>query len=117
MPNNLNERTQQYLTAQLQQHRAEAASLSADGRGDEAVFARIRANVCEIFSSVWNAAPVDGKQEFFLTKIAQIPQNWRTAKQQAEANGPYEKAHIESLKLDTAAALEAGVRTIWEANP
>ena len=117
MPNNIDTRTQQYLAAQLQQHRAEAASLTADGRGDEAVFAKIRANVCEIFSAVWNAAPSEGKQDFFLTKIAQIPQNWRVAKQQAEANGVYEKAHIESVKLDTAAALEAGVRALWEVNP
>lgn len=79
------------------------AALHAEGRGDEANFMQIRANVYGIFRSVFIAMKGD------LSRVAQqltsIPAAWEKSLQQAETHGETDKAHIERIKLETAASI------------
>lgn len=111
------ERAQAYFAEELTKYRTEAAALSADGREDEAVFAKIRASVGEIFPSLLNAAQsaAPGDEGNFVQKrAAQLIASWNSARQRAEQHGDEARAHIETIKLETVAALEAGFCAIWE---
>lgn len=82
---------------------AQAKALELDDRRDEAVFARIRLNVYDIFRTVYTAALNQPDPDaFFLAKLDQIPENWRTALDLALRHGNDSKAHIEQIKLKTA---------------
>lgn len=94
---------QAYLEEQAAARKRNNAALSADGRQDEAVFARIEMNVFEIFAAVLSAAAKTGGGEaFFLERLEQIPGSWRAALAKAEAHGDAERAHIERVKLGVA---------------
>lgn len=94
--------------------------LQEDGRTDEAVFAKIRLNIYQIFNSVFSVAIDTCGQEdekvvqFFLIRLQQIPQSWYTALSAAEQHGDEEKAHIERIKLDAIADIQKGFQRIWE---
>lgn len=94
----------------------------ADLREDEAVFARIRGNVYDLFATVFSAAVGQGGQdeektkEFFRKKIAQIPQSWYTALEQARQHGDDTRAYLEKIKLETAKEIEEMFLRITEVN-
>ena len=84
----------------------EAKALELDDRRDEAVFAKIRMNVYDIFRTVFKASVTQNDADaFFLEKLEQIPENWRTSLSMTLQHGNTEKAHIEQIKLDTAAEI------------
>lgn len=94
---------------------ADRRALEADGRQDEAVFARIRQNVYEIFDAVLTAADRTcadeaARRRFFAGKLADISGSWQTAQQKAAAAGEQDKVHIEALKLAAAADIRAALR-------
>ena len=97
------------LTQLRDAYGAAAMDLRADSREDEAVFARIRQNVCEIFLSVADAAEKHAADpdEFFLQKLLQIPAAWKTAGEKAGIHGNSEQAYLEQLKLETAAQIRS----------
>ena len=92
---------------------ARRASLSADGRGDEASFMQIRANVYGIFRSVCIA--MKGDLDQVAQRLTSIPAAWEAALQEAELHGDMEKAHIEQIKLETAAAIRHYISNLQEA--
>lgn len=92
---------------------AQQRALSADGRGDEARFMQIRANVYGIFRSVYTAAK--GDLTAVQARLTAIPAAWEESLRQAQAHGDLEKAHIEQIKLETVAAIRHYV-THLEAN-
>lgn len=100
--------------------KAEAKALELDERRDEAVFAKIRLNVYDIFRTVFsvavNSAGGDDSKvaAFFLTKIDQIPGNWRTSLELARQHRNSEKAHLEQIKLDTTEQIRKSFERIWE---
>lgn len=89
-------------------------TLSADGRGDEARFMQIRANVYGIFRAVYTA--VKGNLPLLQDRLTSIPAAWEKNLQQAEAHGDAEAAHIERIKLETVAAIRHYVNNRQEAN-
>lgn len=104
-----------WLAWKAAQARQEEKSLSADDRRDEAVFARIRGNVYEIFRSVLTAAEKtcgDDEQigRFFTEKLDSIPRSWQDALTMANAHNEGDKAHIEALKLAAAEEIRAKLR-------
>lgn len=117
------ERTARYFADQISCCKQRAQALARDDRTDEAVFAKIEANVYEIFNSVFSVAVHSAGADdltlagFFLTRIQQIPLNWQTALENAKEHGEVEKAHIEQLKLDTVAAIKGAFEQIWEVDP
>ena len=99
-----------YLTDQAALCKARAATLTADDRGDEAVFEKIRANVFEIFLSVWNTARKQPEpMAFFRRQLAAIPANWEAALEKAKAHGDEARAHTELLKLEAVRAIRQEV--------
>lgn len=109
-----------YFTDRVSHYKALAQQLSSDERGDEAIFAKVQMNVYDIFHTIYStAAKTSGQDdkkvvEFFLTKIQQIPQRWQSALTDAKKHSDSSKAHIEQLKLDTAAQIKAAFEKIWE---
>lgn len=104
-----------YFDEEIRRCEALAQECAADDRGDEAVFARVEMNVYDIFRTVYDVAGKNTKNDgekarFFETKLTQIPENWQTALEKANAHGDTEKAYIEGLKLETAAR----IRAKWE---
>lgn len=98
----------------------EITALQAENRDDEAVFAKIRMNVYDIFRTVFSVctqtAGDDERKlvEEFLSRLQQIPRSWQASFSTAEAHGDVEKAHIERLKLDAAGEVGAFFRQTWE---
>lgn len=117
------ELTERYFADRIEEYRNRARELRADDREDEAVFARVQMNVYEIFQTVFSVAVKNAGQEdsrvvsFFLTRIRQIPENWRRALALEEQQGNPEKAHIEGLKLAVAREIQGEFERIWEVNP
>lgn len=95
------------------------ARLSADGRGDEAVFEKIKGNVFEIFETVLSAgvkacgSEEAAVREFFTQKLAQIPQGWQNALESTRAHEDAERAKIEELKLDAVREIRAEFAAVW----
>lgn len=103
-----------WLAAQKQACLARQAALQSDGRQDEAVFQRIRANVFDMALAVWHAAAKqESPAEFFSRRMEQIPASWLAAREKALAHQDTVQAHIEKIKLDAAAEIRAAFRQIW----
>ena len=100
----------EFLKSAENTHRAAAAALLADNRKDEADFEKIRANVYGIFSAVLDAAVKargeSGAEEFFRSKLREIPSGWRGALSDARSRGDSAAAMVEKLKLDSVAEIE-----------
>lgn len=114
------ENTVSYFTDRIAQHRKLVQELTSDDRADEAVFAKVQMNVYDIFNTIFSVAVKTSGQDdqkvvqFFLLRIQQIPQSWRTALANAEQHGETEKAHIERIKLDVVAEIQKEFERIWE---
>ena len=114
------ENTASYFADRIVQCNKLAQELASDDRADEAVFAKVRMNVYDIFNTIFSVAVKTSGQDdqkvvqFFLTRIQQIPQSWHTALANAEQHGETEKAHIERIKLDVVAEIKKEFERIWE---
>ena len=93
-----------YFAARIEECTAEEAGLNAEDRKDEAVFAKIRGNVFDIFRTVYAAGVKAVGQEraagFLRDKLDTIPQSWETALEKARAHGEADKVCIETVKLE-----------------
>ena len=95
--------------------RERQARLAADERTDESIHARIEQNVYEAFAAVLNAAAKQADPVgFFRARLEQIPSNWVKARETALAHNDAEKAHLETIKLTAAEAIEASLQRIME---
>lgn len=94
--------------------------LLADDRTDEAVFEKIKANVYDIFRTVFSAVVKSGENDpeavrrFFVLKTEQIPSNWLAAYDKAKQYDDAAKMRIEQIKLDTASEIKEMFLEIWE---
>lgn len=110
-----------YLEERISACKERGLELSAQGRGDEAAFEKVRANVYDIFRTVLEAALRIGDgdagavQRFFLMKAEQIPSSWKAAQERAALHDDVERLMIEGLKLDTAQEVRARFVELWEA--
>lgn len=78
-------------------------SLLADHRQDEARFEQIRINVYGVFSAVYKT--LKDQPEALEKKLREIPAAWEASLRLAQEHGDEEKAHIERIKLETAAQI------------
>ena len=99
---------QNYFDAQIAVCQEREAVLAADDRKDEAVFEKIRANVYDIFRTVWKLNRGDA---FFQEKLNTIPQNWQTAYEKAREHGDTAAMALENIKLETVKEIQQR----WEA--
>jgi len=102
------------LTAMLASHaaacREKEKALLRDERRDEAVFARIEGNVYDIYRTVCTAgvrtaADPDQAWSLLCRKTEEITAAWEANLERVRTHGDAEKVHIETLKLQTAAAI------------
>ena len=78
-----------YFSAQTEALSAREQVLSADDRKDEAIFAKVQANVYNIFATVLTVAVKTCPDEeaagrFFRQKLEQLPANLRTSLERAK---------------------------------
>lgn len=96
----------EYLTEQTALCREKARALQADDRCDEAIFEKVRANVFDIFRTVWEAAEKQPEpMAFFRARLSDIPANWEAAQEKAKAHGDEGRAHTEQVKLEAVRAI------------
>lgn len=91
-----------WLTDELTRSDVRIQALTADHRGDEAVFEKIRRNVLDIFRTILRTPGAD-----FAGQLDRIPRSWEAALGKAREYGETEKAHIESIKLEAAEWIRA----------
>lgn len=108
-----------YLAGQAARYQELARVLDGDERSDEGIFAKVQMNIYDAFQAVFAAGVKlagedDGKlTAFFAQKLEQIPKSWEASLRNAQAHGETEKAHIEQLKLEAAAAIRAEFDKVW----
>lgn len=109
-----------YFTDQIAQCNAHEEELRKDDRKDEAIFQKVKANVFDIFRTVFAVAvqncPAnpDEIRRFFMLRMDQIPGSWESALNHAREHQEIEKALIEEIKLDTVAQIRKEFSRIWE---
>lgn len=97
-----------------------ADSLIADARADEAVFEKVRANIYDIFRTVFSAAvrskegDMQAVREFFLAKLEEIPANWSSSYDAAVLHHDEVRMNTETIKLETARAIKKNFLQIWD---
>ena len=94
--------------------------LIADSRKDEANMMKVKANIYDIFKSMFQLSvknkPRDpaGISEAFLKKLDSIPQNWMKSYDLARRNQDAVKILVEETKLDTVKEIRNVFMKIWE---
>lgn len=110
-----------YFDRKIADCRQRETVLLKDDRTDEAVFEKIRANVYNIFKTIFTTAiktskdhDSDDVQRFFLLKTEQIPASWRESYCKAKQYEDTEKMQLELIKLETAEEIRSAFIHLWE---
>lgn len=83
-------------------------ALVADDRADEAKFLKAKANIYDVFGTLFDVSVKQAKddvvecRELFLKKAEMVPQNWKKSLEAAKAHDDVEKIMMEETKLSTA---------------
>lgn len=94
--------------------------LLADGRPDESDFEKIKANIYDIFRTIFTAAlktnsgDTDAAKRFFLLRAEELPASWKASYDRAAQHGDARKMQTESIKLETAREVRTAFEQIWE---
>lgn len=111
-----------YLDAAIARCTEQEKTLIADERKDEAIFEKIRANVYNIFLTVFGAALRNRDEDpekvraFFLKQIEHIPASWKLTYEAAKQHDDTAKAQIEEIKLAVVQEIGKEFTKIWEEN-
>ena len=109
-----------WLDSQIAACEKRREKLLADERSDESDFEKIKANIYDIFRTVFNVAlktsdgDADAAGRFFLLKMEEIPANWKAAYDRAKQHDDAHKMQIESLKLETMQDIKTAFERIRE---
>ncbi len=109
-----------YFDMEIAQCHQRGKELLADDRRDEATFEKVRANVYDLFRTVFSVAEKTGKgdmeavKRFFLLKMEQIPSNWAAAYDQAKQHNDAVRMQLEQIKLDTMHEIKNRFNELWE---
>ena len=94
--------------------------LNEDGRADEAIFEKVKANIYDVFRTVLSVAVKTGNgnpdavQTFFVQRAEQIPAAWATALEKAKEHNDTVRMRTEQIKLDTVHEIREEFAKIWE---
>ena len=94
--------------------------LNGDGRTDEAIFEKIKANIYDVFRTVLSVAVKTGKEDadavktFFVQRAEQIPAGWAVALEKAREHNDTVRMQTEQIKLDTVQEIREKFSKIWE---
>ncbi|MGL4773210.1 MAG: hypothetical protein ACRC2K_06555 [Clostridium sp.] len=97
----------EYLQAQMDFHKQEEIRLKNEGAKDESVFEKIKFNVVDIFSKMFNASCMKAMKNNNMDEVYQaykgyynnIPRSWRENLKKAREFNAVEDVTIEELKL------------------
>ena len=109
----------QYLDKSMESCVKQEQQLIADSRKDEANMMKVKANIYDIFKSMFQLSvknkPRDpaGISEAFLKKLDSIPQNWMKSYDLARRNQDAVKILVEETKLDTVKEIRNVFMKIW----
>ena len=98
-----------YLDEKISACRAEIAALQADGREDDAVFAKVRANIYDVFKTVSRVHlnRPGGGADAVRAMLKKFQKEWGEALQLAETHGDTQKIAVEEAKLAVLADVTA----------
>ena len=94
--------------------------LNGDGRTDEAIFEKIKANIYDVFRTVLSVAVKTGMEDadavktFFVQRAEQIPAGWAVALEKAREHNDTVRMQTEQIKLDTVQEILEKFSKIWE---
>ena len=89
--------------------------LNGDGRTDEAIFEKIKANIYDVFRTVLSVAVnADAVKTFFVQRAEQIPAGWAVALEKAREHNDTVRMQTEQIKLDTVQEIREKFSKIWE---
>ena len=94
--------------------------LNEEGRTDEAVFEKVKANIYDIFRTVLSVAvktgygDADAVKTFFVRRAEQIPAGWAAALEKARNHQDTVRMHTEQIKLDTIHEIRETFAKFWE---
>ena len=103
--------------AQCSKHNQE---LNMDGRTDEAIFEKVKANIYDVFRTVLSVAVrtgngnADAVKAFFVQRAEQIPAGWAAALEKAREHDDTVRMQTEQIKLDTIQEIREAFAKIWE---
>lgn len=109
-----------WLDSQIAACEKRREKLLADERSDESDFEKIKANIYDIFRTVFNVSlktgdgDADAAEHFFLLKAEEIPANWKKAYDSAKQHNDVQKMLTERLKLETMQDIKAAFERIRE---
>ncbi|SHJ45234.1 hypothetical protein SAMN02745136_00055 [Anaerocolumna jejuensis DSM 15929] len=117
-----NEKTEflEYLELSLKSSEEEIKELSGEDRNDEANHVKVKANIFQIFKTVFlgvvNQKALDKEEvkNLFQAKTESIPANWKKSLENARAFKDTEKTMIEEIKLQTLEEIRTTFLRIWE---
>lgn len=111
-----------YFETQIANCAEQEKQLLADARKDEAIFAKIRANVYGIFRSVFGVAVnncrenAEALRAFFLKQVEHIPSSWHISYETAKQHDDVAKMQIETTKLAVVQEIVTTFTEIWGDN-
>ena len=94
--------------------------LNEDGRADEAIFEKVKANIYDVFRTVLSVAVKTGNgdedavKDFFVQRAEQIPAEWGAALEKAREHNDIARMQTEQIKLDTIHEIRDEFARIWE---
>ena len=94
--------------------------LSMEGRTDEAIFEKVKANIYDVFRTVFSVAVktgsgnADAVKTFFVQRAEQIPAGWAAALEKAREHDDIVRMRTEQIKLDTIQEIREEFAKIWE---
>ena len=94
--------------------------LNVDGRTDEAIFEKVKANIYDVFRTVLSVAVKTGSGDadkvhaFFVQRAEQIPVGWAAALEKAREHDDTVRMQTEQIKLDTVQVIREKFTKIWE---
>ncbi len=94
--------------------------LNDDGRADEAVFEKVKANIYDVFRTVLSVAVKTGNgdanavRNFFVQRAEQIPAGWSSALEKAREHQDIIRMQTEQIKLDTIDEIRKEFTKVWE---
>ena len=109
-----------YFEEQIAMCNQRNKKLLDDERTDEATFEKVKANVYDIFRTIFSVAvktskgDPDAVRRFFVQKIEQIPSSWVTAYDKAKQHNDTVKMCLEQIKLDTIGEIKENFAKTWE---
>lgn len=102
------------LNSLYDKYKEDSIFLKESGKIDESIFAKIRVNICEVFTTLFNVSvkksqKADQTKEEFLHELAKnyrnfiknIPASWNVNLEKAKKHDNFEEIHKEEIKFET----------------